>query len=126
MRRLISTEGIVLNVPGDKQKFRGSTALVAADTPAGNELFGVNKSVGPSTKSVCKGCHCCQHGDPPPYRQANSFLSSCQGWKRLCPGRQQRFRLRSVSDLQEYLRKLKDLMDGKLSVADLEAGGWSE
>lgn len=122
MTVLGSKAGMELKTPsGKKRKFRGGTPLVAADTPAGAELFGVKKSVGPSTKSVCKGCHCSQHGDPPPYRQANSFLSSCEGWKRPCAGRQQKFELRSIKDLKQYLQKLEKVKCGELSEADLEA-----
>lgn len=110
-----------LSTPLGKRMFRVGTAVVAADTPAGAELFGVKKAVGPSTKSCCKGCHCLQHGDPPPYRQPNSFLSTCHGWKRHCAGRQQAFVLRSVKDFQKYLQKLQAVQSGTLSEADLEA-----
>lgn len=121
MKTLSSKEGMTIQTPSGKRKFRGGTALVSADTPAGAELFGVKKSVGPSTKSVCKGCHCAQHGEPPPYRQPNSFLSACEGWKRCCAGRRRKFALRSIKDLKDYLQKLLEHHRGELSAADLEA-----
>ena len=114
--------GFVLPTPSGERTFRGGTTLTAADTPAGAELFGVKKAVGPSTKSVCKCCHCLQHGDPPPYRQPNSFLCTCEGWKRPCAGRQQRFVLRSTEDLKEYVKKLFALKSGEISAREL--GDW--
>ena len=120
MQKLGSKEGMTLRTPDGERKFRGGSAVVAADTPAGAELFGVKKSVGPSTKSVCKGCHCMQHGDPPPYRSPNSFLCTIEGWKRVCPGRQQKFKLRSINDFKDYLHKLEALRQGELTEADLE------
>ena len=120
MQKLGSKEGMTLPTPDGERKFRGGSPVVAADTPAGAELFGVKKSVGPSTKSVCKGCHCMQHGDPPPYRSPNSFLCTIEGWKRICPGRQQKFKLRSIDDFKDYLRKLEALRQGELTAADLE------
>ena len=120
MQKLGSKEGMTLATPDGERKFRGGSAVVAADTPAGAELFGVKKSVGPSTKSVCKGCHCLQHGDPPPYRSPNSFLCTLEGWKRVCAGRQQKFKLRSINDFKDYLRKLEGLKRGEITEADLE------
>ena len=120
MQKLGSKEGMKLQTPDGERTVRGGTAMVAADTPAGAELFGVKKSVGPSTKSVCKGCHCLQHGDPPPYRSPNSFLCTCEGWKRVCPGRQQKFKLRSIDDFKDYSGKLQEVRQGKLTATELE------
>ena len=130
MEKLGRAEGMMLKIPPgpdsngqepSKAKFRGGTALVPADTPAGSELFGYKKSVGHATKSICKGCHCLQHGDPPPYRQPNSFVSSLHGWKRSCAGRKKQFQLRSAQDFKDYLQKLQALERNEISETDLEA-----
>ena len=130
MEKLGRAEGMMLKIPPgpdsngqepSKAKFRGGTALVPADTPAGSELFGYKKSVGHATKSICKGCHCLQHGDPPPYRQPNSFVSSLHGWKRSCAGRKKQFKLRSAQDFKDYLQKLQALERNEISETDLEA-----
>ena len=124
MRRLGSADGMQLSAGDSVRTFRGGTAMLSADTPAAAEVMGFKKSVGPSTKSVCKGCHCRQHGEPgqpAPYRQPNSFLSSCLGWKRVCAGRTQNFRLRDTGDFRKYLQKLLELERGELSAADLAA-----
>ena len=119
MLRLSKRAGVTLMTPEGPRKFRGGTAIVSADTPAGAELLGYKEAVGPSTISICKCCHCLQHGDPPPYRQANSFLCELKGWKRHCAGRQQRFRLRGREDLEQYLSKLKELARGAITKTEL-------
>ena len=112
--------GAKLATPDGSRTCKGGTAVVSADTPAGAELHGLKESVGLFTISLCKGCHCLQHGTPPPYRQANSFLHGLsQGWKRRCAGRKQRFRLRDISDLKEYLTKLKSVEAGDLTQTQL-------
>ena len=118
MKRLDA--GLSLQTPEGKHTFRGGTAIVAADTPAAAELAGTKKAVGPTTKSICRNCHCQQCGNPPAHRRPNSFLSMMQGWKRYCPGRQQVFRLRSTSDIQDYLRRMQEVLDGRSSFAQLE------
>lgn len=115
------SKGVSIATPDGVRTFRGSTAIVAADTPAAAELTGHKKAVGPSTKSCCRGCHCRQDGWPPPYRSPNSFLVRLKGWKRHCPSRVCNFELRSVKDIEAYLEKLKDVLAGRCSQGDLDA-----
>ena len=102
MRRLAT--GQLMNTPEGVKKFGGGMPLTAADTPAAAQLAGTKESVGPSTVSVCRGCHCLQHSPDESnlYRQPNSFLSGCPGWAAKCSGRKQVFKLRSKDDLLEY------------------------
>ena len=48
--------GITLATPDGPRCFRGGMAIVVADTPAAAELAGTKKAVGPTTKSICRGC----------------------------------------------------------------------
>ena len=118
MRRL--DDGLSLKTPEGTYTFRGGTALVAADTPAAAELHGTKKAVGPTTKSICRNCHCQQVGQPPQHRQPNSFLSELPGWKRHTPGRRQAFRLRTQDDLKEYRSRMQAVLAGRSTYAELE------
>ena len=64
----------------------------------------MKEAVGPSTISICRGCHCHQHSptNADLHDQPNSFLSGCPGWAAKCSGRKQVFKLRSKDDLLEY------------------------
>ena len=100
---------------------RGGTALLAADTPAAAECMGTKKSVGPSTKSICRGCHCKQlPGPKSPHRSPNSFLAGLPGWRDHCEGRKQHFTLRSDADLKDFVAKGKDVLEGRMSLKELE------
>ena len=117
MKRL--DRGLTLQTPEGPRIFRGGTAIVAADTPAAAKLMGTKIAVGPSTKSICRNCHCIQTGGG--HRQPNSFLASCQGWKRYCAGRSTSFRLRSTDDLRAYAKILQEVTVGKTTNAQLES-----
>ena len=117
MKRYI--KGVSIPTPAGERTFVGGTAIVAADTPAAAEMTGHKKAVGPTTKSCCRGCHCRQDGDPPPYRSPNSFLAGLPTWKRYCAGRKTIFKLRSSADLQAYLQKLQDVRAGKATANEL-------
>ena len=101
----------------------GGTALLAADTPAAAECMGTKKSVGPTTKSICRGCHCMQAAGKAdsPHRSPNSFLAGLPGWKEHCKGRKQNFTLRTDADKQEFLTKGQAVLDGRMSRQALEA-----
>ena len=110
--------GISLRTPDGKKLFRGGTCLLAADTPAAAECMGTKKSVGPTTKSICRNCHCLQHeGAKSPHRAPNSFLAGLPGWKQHCNGRRQIFKLRNTRDMVEYLKKARAVRDGSLNVS---------
>ena len=111
--------GLRLDTPEGTRTARGGTALISADTPAAAELHGTKKSVGPSTKCICRNCHACQVNGA--HRQACSFLYELPGWKRTCAGRSTVFRLRSVGDVKAYLGVLGDVKAGRKSYNDLEA-----
>jgi hypothetical protein len=111
--------GLRLDTPEGPRMARGGTALVSADTPAAAELHGTKKSVGPSTKGICRNCHACQVNGA--HRQPCSFLYELQGWKRACAGRSTAFRLRSVEDVKAYLGVMSDVKAGRKSYKDLEA-----
>jgi hypothetical protein len=115
MKRL--KRGHSLDTPVGQRIVRGGTALLAADTPAAAECQGYKKSVGHSTKSICRSCHCeqCQGMDDSPHRSPNSFLAGLPGWKDHCKGRKQKFTLRSDKDLLEFLKKGREVMDGKMT-----------
>lgn len=110
-------KGLELETPRGLQCFRGGTAILVADTPAAAELEGKKQAVGPSTKSICRACHCRQ--DLEGHKFPNSFLASQQGWKRCCAGRSTRYKLRSSEDLSSYICKLQDVRDGKISATAL-------
>ena len=101
--------GVLKETPEGIRRFVGGTAILAADTPAAAELVGTKRSVGPSTKSICRNCHCAQHGAPPPYKAANSFLVGLPGWACHCKGRSCKYSLRSQADLAAYVGKLVQL-----------------
>lgn len=107
--------GVTLRTPDGQCKFRGGTAVLAADTPAANQLVGTKESVGPSTKLICRGCLCAQAE----MRQCHSFLASFQGWKRVCAGRRSVFSLRSIDDMKAYVAKVEEVMHGKMTHDDL-------
>ena len=111
--------GLKLQTPEGRRIFRGGTALVAADTPAAAELVGTKKAVGPSTKSICRNCHCWQNGGA--HRKACSFLPSLPEWKRCVEavGRSQTYTLRSAKDLCEYIKLLQAVKAGTASYDDL-------
>ena len=112
-------KGLTLKTPDGDAFFRGGTALVAADTPAAAELMGTKKAVGPSTKSICRNCHCSQAGGA--HRKPCSFLASLPGsWKRRCAGRRTPFKLRTTQDLQEYIRRLGAVQGGQCAYAELQ------
>lgn len=112
-------DGITLPTPDGPRFFRGGTAILAADTPAAAELAGTKQGVGPKTYSICRCCHCLQHGDPPPFRAPNSFLSGLPGWAAHCGGRSCKFKLRSSQDLAEYALQLLKLQRKEISAAAL-------
>ena len=113
----VLNRGLTLNTPDGLTVFRGGTAILSADTPAAAELRGTKKSVGPSTKSICRNCHCAQTGGA--HRQACSFLAGLeQKWK--LPNRSTPFRLRSVADVKAYMAKLTDVTTGACTHAELE------
>ena len=114
----VLNRGLTLNTPDGLTVFRGGTAILSADTPAAAELRGTKKSVGPSTKSICRNCHCAQTGGA--HRQPCSFLAALeQKWK--LPGRSTPFRLRSIADVQAYMAKLTAVKDGACKHSELEA-----
>ena len=114
----VLNRGLTLNTPDGLTVFRGGTAILSADTPAAAELRGTKKAVGPSTKSICRNCHCAQTGGA--HRQACSFLAGLeQKWK--LPNRSTPFRLRSVADVKAYMAKLTDVTTGACTHAELEA-----
>ena len=106
-------KGLTLKTPDGPREFGGGTAMVAADTPAAAELMGTKKSVGPSTKGICRNCHASQVGKA--HRAPNSFLASQPGWKRCCPNRSTKFRLRSAQDLKDFLQHLRNVQAGTMS-----------
>ena len=100
---------------------RGGTVLLAADTPAAAECMGTKKSAGPSTKSICRICHCQQlPGAGSPHRSPNSFLAGLPGWRDHCKGRKQNFPLRSDADLKAFLAKGQAVLEGKMSMTALQ------
>ena len=114
--------GAELRTPDGPRFFRGGTALLSADTPAAAECIGSKKAVGPSTKSICRGCHCPQSkksGLASPHRMQNSFLAGLPGWKELCQDRKQNFRLRTTADMAAYVAKAKQVQEGKLTSSEL-------
>ena len=114
----VLNRGLTLNTPDGLRVFRGGSAILSADTPAAAELRGTKKAVGPSTKSICRNCHCAQTGGA--HRQACSFLAGLeQKWK--LPNRSTPFRLRSVADVKAYMAKLTDVTTGACTHAELEA-----
>jgi hypothetical protein len=114
----VLNRGLTLTTPDGPTVFRGGTAILSADTPAAAELRGTKKAVGPSTKSICRNCHCAQTGGA--HRQACSFLAGLeQKWK--LPNRSTPFRLRSVADVKAYMAKLTDVTTGACTHAELEA-----
>ena len=117
MKRLDS--GITLTTPEGPKVFRGGTCMISADTPAASELMGTKKAVGPSTKSICRNCHCRQENGA--HKQPCSFLASQPGWKRQCPQRSTSFKLRSSQDLLDYLARLKDVLSGEATHTELQA-----
>ena len=93
----------------------GGTFLIAADTPAANQLAGFKIAVGPSTVSVCRMWHCLQHSEDTskygPYRQPNSFLPSLgSDWKATT---QQAFRLRDATEYAQLKAKVAKLGKAK-------------
>lgn len=104
---------------------RGGTVLLAADTPAASECIGTKKSVGPSTKSICRNCHCPQWGSTnggstnSPHRSPNSFLAGMLGWKEHTKDRRKNFPLRSEKDLREYLSKGEAVLNGEMTLQAL-------
>ena len=115
----VLNRGLTLNTPDGLRVFRGGSAILSADTPAAAELRGTKKAVGPSTKSICRNCHCAQTGGA--HRQPCSFLAALveQKWK--LPNRSTPFRLRSVADVKAYMAKLTDVTTGACTHAELEA-----
>ena len=115
MKRLKS--GYPFKTPIGERLGSGGTALLAADTPAAAECLGTKKSVGHSTKSICRSCHCeqCQGQADSPHRSPNSFLAGLPGWKDHCKGRKQNFTLRGEKDLREYLKKGRAVLDGLMT-----------
>ena len=111
--------GVNLPTPEGPKRFVGGMAILAADTPAAAEMTGAKKAVGPKTKSICRNCHCAQHGNPPPFKAANSFLASLPGWKVHCNDRCCKYTLRSRADLQAYVSKMLELRAGKIKRADV-------
>ena len=118
MQLIASPQGMPLDTPSGKRVARGGTALLAADTPAAAELQGTKKSVGPSTKVICRSCLCSQVGGA--HRAPCSFLAGLPGWKRHCAGRRAPFQLRSVADVQEYISLMGEVLAGTKSKADLD------
>lgn len=115
MKRL--QKGLSLKTPDGELPCCGGTALLAADTPAAAECLGTKKSVGPATKSICRGCHCMQTAGEAnsPHRSPNSFLAGLPGWKDHCKGRKQNFPLRTDEDLRKFLSKAQAVLDGRMS-----------
>ena len=111
-------EGMTLQTPTGMHWYRGGTALLAADTPAAAKLVGTKKSVGPSTKGICRNCHCSQVLSA--HRQPCSFLASIPSWAMHCVGRSCPFRLRSVADISEYKQLLEDVLAGKSRVEGVD------
>lgn len=119
MRRI--RKGYSLQTPEGEATGLGGTVLLAADTPAAAKCVGTKQSVGPSTKSICRSCHCIQTPGPASFhRSPNSFLAGLPGWKEHCKGRTQNFPLRSKDDLHEYLRKGQAVLDGAMSWTDFQ------
>ena len=123
MRKLGGVEGIWLKTPdatpdAPRELFRGGTALLSADTPAAAELLGTKKAVGPTTKSICRCCHCCQTNGA--HRKPCSFLAGITSWKPHCAGRECNYTLRSTDDIKAYRSKLQAVLDGSITLKDLE------
>ena len=118
MQLLATPEGMPLDTPSGKRVARGGTALLAADTPAAAELQGTKKSVGPSTKAICRLCLCSQVDGA--HRAPCSFLAGLPGWKRCCAGRNTPFRLRSKTDVQEYNSLMVEVLAGTKPMADMD------
>ena len=114
----VLNRGLTLNTPDGLRVFRGGSAILSADTPAAAELRGTKKAVGPSTKSICRNCHCAQTGGA--HRQPCSFLAGlARGWN--LPNRSTPFRLRSVDDVRAYIAKLEAVKAGDCTQSELEA-----
>jgi hypothetical protein len=111
-------KGMLLKTPKGLQTYRGGTALLAADTPAAASLVGTKKAVGPSTKSICRNCHCSQVAGA--HRKPCSFLAAIPSWSKFCEGRSSSFDLRSTADIAEFKQVLQDVVAGtqKGSVAN--------
>ena len=112
-------KGLHLKTPEGVKIFRGGTAIVAADTPAAAKLMGTKEAVGPSTKSICRNCICCQTGEA--HRKPNSFLASQQGWKCFCQGRETNFTLRGADHVRTYIRHLQALLAGTMEQESLNS-----
>ena len=114
----VLNRGLNLNTPDGLRMFRGGSAILSADTPAAAELRGTKKAVGPTTKSICRNCHCAQTGGA--HRQPCSFLAGlARGWN--LPNRSTPFRLRSVDDVRAYIAKLEAVKAGDCTQSELEA-----
>ena len=114
----VLNRGLNLNTPDGLRMFRGGSAILSADTPAAAELRGTKKAVGPTTKSICRNCHCAQTGGA--HRQPCSFLAGlARGWN--LPNRSTPFRLRSVDDVRAYIAKLEAVKAGECKQSELEA-----
>ena len=114
----VLNRGLNLNTPDGLRMFRGGSAILSADTPAAAELRGTKKAVGPSTKSICRNCHCAQTGGA--HRRPCSFLAGlARGWN--LPNRSTPFRLRSVDDVRAYIAKLEAVKAGDCTQSELEA-----
>ena len=122
MRKLADGRHILAMIPDTtssilyrRKFFCGGTFLIAADTPAANQLAGFKIAVGPSTVSVCRICHCLQHSEDTskygPYRQPNYFLPSLgSDWKATT---QQAFRLRDATEYAQLKAKVAKLGKAK-------------
>ena len=110
-----------MKTPEGTKLFGGGTPVNAADGPAAAQLAGLKESVGPTTVSVCRGCHCLQRSptNADLYTQPNSFLSGCPGWAAKCSGRKQVFKLRSRDDLFEYAQLVRKWERGEEDKAAL-------
>ena len=114
----VLNRGLNLNTPDGLRMFRGGSAILSADTPAAAELRGTKKAVGPTTKSICRNCHCAQTGGA--HRQPCSFLAGlARGWN--LPNRSTPFRLRSVDDVRAYIEKLEAVKAGECTQSELQA-----
>ena len=118
MKLIASPEGMPLQTPLGPAVARGGTALLAADTPAAAQLQGTKEAVGPATKGICRECLCSQVGGA--HRAPCSFLAGLPGWKRHCAGRKAPFKLRSVSDMKEYISLVQEVLAGTTTQADLD------
>ena len=114
----VLNRGLNLNTPDGLRMFRGGSAILSADTPAAAELRGTKKAVGPTTKSICRNCHCAQTGGA--HRRPCSFLAGlARGWN--LPNRSTPFRLRSVDDVRAYIEKLEAVKAGECTQSELQA-----